>query len=31
LPSARYLTLGKESALPSADFRPSAKTNDRQL
>jgi hypothetical protein len=31
LPSASYLTLGKESALPSVYFRPSAKTNCRQL
>jgi hypothetical protein len=31
LPSARYLTLGKESALSSAGFRPSAKTGGCQL
>jgi hypothetical protein len=31
LPSASYLTLGKESALPSVCFRLSAKTNGRQL
>jgi hypothetical protein len=31
LPSARYLTLDKESALPSAGFRPSAKADGRQL
>jgi hypothetical protein len=31
LPSASYLTLGKESALPSVCFRPSAKTNGHQL
>jgi hypothetical protein len=28
---SRYLTLGKESALPSAGFRPSAKADGRQL
>jgi hypothetical protein len=31
LPSAICLTLGKESALPSAGFRPSAKADGRQL
>jgi hypothetical protein len=31
LPSASYLTFGKESALSSVCFRPSAKTNGRQL
>jgi hypothetical protein len=31
LPSASYLTLGKESALPSVCFRLSANTNGRQL
>jgi hypothetical protein len=31
LSSASYLTLGKESALPSVYFWPSAKTNGRQL
>jgi hypothetical protein len=31
LPSASYLTLDKESALPSVFFWPSTKTNGRQL
>jgi hypothetical protein len=31
LPSAGYVALGKESALPSASWRPSAKTDGRQL
>jgi hypothetical protein len=31
LPSVSWLTLGKESSLPSANHRPSAKVNDRQL
>jgi seryl-tRNA(Sec) selenium transferase len=31
LPSASYVALGKESALPSAGCRPLAKTDGRQL
>jgi hypothetical protein len=31
LPSAIYVALGKESALPSAGWRPLAKTDGRQL